>query len=620
MKKLIISLCFLMTTGAILADDCCGPKCDTNECLDCEKICAGGYPYLAYRSQSINAARDLVGWQEMINIFDADGFNGAVSIIPHFTRSFKPCRIAGYYFGDDLQKGTLTISGSRKGTTATDDWGNVSSGNPKRESYEWLADNFGLAPTFESTVRFTPRISNFMVDLGLYVGFDQICKGAFFKVHAPLVYTKWELNMCEDVINTGTLGFQEGYMKSTGINRSDLPADFKAAMEGVTFGDMQEAIKYGKIGSCKENTKTRISDIEMALGWNFLQDEDYHFGIMARASLPTGNKLKGEYIFEPTVGAGGHFMLGAGFTSHVQFWKSSDEETVFNAYLDINVGHYFKTKQIRSFDLKGKKNSRYMLVQEMTKDVENLFAGTGGGTTPAPPFQYAGKLFPLINKTTCCTDVSIDFQADAVLKLAYSRKNFNFDVGYNVWGRTGEKFHKDCCTDGCLERNKYALKGDAFVYGFASTGGNLTTGTPVALSATQDLATINSGTNTPAGTPYEYAHTQNPKVDNEKLAWSDSAGEDELDANKNFHLDQTNTSYLPKLISCDDLNTCDTPSALSHKFFVNMSFSWAEDMEKDEWIPFLGLGGEVEIAGKTDGYYAAVSQWGVWVKGGLSFD
>ncbi len=633
--KGLMTFAFLVSAGALEATTVnCGKCCVEETC--CETVC-GGHPFFSIRSQSINAARDLVGWQMMINKFDADGFHGAFSITPEYTRSFRPCRIAGFFFGDDIQNGVLTISGSRKGTTrvAGDPEARDNTSAVKRGEHEWLADYFGLPTNFESRVKFIPRISNFLVDLGLYIGLDEGWEGGFFKIHAPLVYTKWELNMCESAITESTFDYFRGYMDSIGIDRSEMPKDFTAAMKGVTWGDMQEALKYGKIADCgaRSQTKVRLSDIEVALGWNFVRDEDYHFGLMVRASFPTGNKPTAEYLFEPIVGSGGHWMLGAGMTAHMNLWRREDMDSAIDIYVDTNVGHYFKTKQWRSFDLKDKKNSRYMLIQEMGTPVENLYAGTDYDENKIPAYQYQERLFPLINKTTCCTDVSIAMQGDFAIKVAYYCEGFSLDVGYNLWGRSGEKFNEDCCTDCCLAESKYALKGDTFVIGFVAADADADgVGTPsplrnapVPLSGTQSEATINSGKNTPSGELFVPAHYANPGVDNKQLAWLDNnvnekntiMDDHNLDHDEDYH---TNTSLEPKLLSCDDINMCKTPSALSHKIFFNMSYAWDGNKEKDDWIPFFGIGGEIEFSGESDDTYSAVSQWGIWIKGGMSFD
>jgi len=596
---------------------CCETSCNTSCCETscddtcCDATCCSGGSYFGIRSQSWNAARELVGWQQFINKFEMESVYGAFTITPEYTRSFRPCRIAGFLFGQDLQNGVLTVSGSRKGVT-----GAAVADGTARASTEWLADYFGLPTDFHSEVRFTPRISNFIVDLNLYLGFDELFEGAYMRVHAPIVYTKWQLNMCEDVKVKGERDFDAGYMDSTLVARANLPESFEAAMKGVKWGDMQEALKYGKIDCCKL-TKTRLSDIHLTLGWNFLQDEDYHFGLNVRAGFPTGNKATGTYLFEPIVGNGGHFELGGGLTASARLWTSDDEESSFYVYMDANVAHLFKRKLVRSFDLTNRPNSRYMLIQEMSSPAANLYGGAAAGSTTASDYEYADALFPLINKSTCCTDVSVAVMGEAAIKFAYNWNSWSFDLGYNIWGRTGEKRCQGCS----LDANKYALKGDAFVYGFTDANSDAVAGnTGFPLAATENSATINAGTNTVSGTAFALADRANPRIDNVQLAWAADAATNELHVTT-AGTTQTNTSIQPTFLKATDFNTGKTSSALSHKVFAHVSYAWIEDEEvEDDWVPFIGLGGEAEFGSKNSGCYNAVSQWGVWVKGGLAFN
>jgi hypothetical protein len=74
---------------------------------------------------------------------------------------------------------------------------------------------------------------------------------------------------------------------------------------------------------------------------------------------------------------------------------------------------------------------------------------------------------------------------------------------------------------------------------------------------------------------------------------------------------------------------------MSHKVFGNVSYAW---MDRDV-VPFIGIGGEGEFGrnekcgaktcanscatnsacGKTCCNHVSLSQWGVWLKGGVSF-
>ena len=59
-------------------------------------------PYIRDRSQGIDGARELVGWQSQINRYDKDSFYGSFSITPEYTRSFFGNRTSECLFGDAL--------------------------------------------------------------------------------------------------------------------------------------------------------------------------------------------------------------------------------------------------------------------------------------------------------------------------------------------------------------------------------------------------------------------------------------------------------------------------------------------------------------------------------------
>lgn len=606
MLKGFFSLALLTSVSVSLADDVCT-----------------GNPYFSIRSQSVNAARELVGWQTHINLFDRDCFYGSFSITPEYTRSFRPGRIAEFLFGDDLQtvnneEGVLVISGSRAAN---------------RNARDWMADNFGLPTDFRSEVTFKPRISNFLVDFNLYLGLDEWASGLYFRIHAPVVHTRWELRATENVTATGANDYVNGYMNGVNPAMAGNPVQaagltlrhsFLSAMDGTyTFGDMKNPLLYGKIengvtdGSTtsakSKHTKTRLSDIEAALGWNFWQCEDYHFGLQIRGSAPTGNRPEAEFLFEPIVGNGHHWTLGGGVSAHAILWRGCDEDRYFGVWMDANITHLFKTKQKRSFDFKNNPNSRYMLLAEMKTPVTNLLAGATAAAATAPNAQYAGNLLPAINVTTLDVDVSVAVQGDFVLKFSYISCGFEADLGYNLWGRSGEKFSAK--SEPVIAANKYVLKGDAHVYGFAATQADVGQGTAVALSASQSGATIHAGTGDAASAT---ATSINTGVNNRQLAWTPRTGNPAVALTSTDGAAQIGTSNPAVFVKADDLDLdSKSPSALSHKVFAHIAYNW-NDCE--DWIPFIGIGGEVEFSGKNNDCHAAVSQWGIWLKGGISFN
>jgi len=550
---------------------------------------------------------------------------GAFAITLEHTRSFRPEHINKFLFGGDLGNccNTLAIQGS----DVTD-----------RSSKAWLADYFGLATDFEGCISFCPRIKNVIVDLNLYLGLAECYEGMFFRIHAPITWTKWELNMCECIRNSGTNTFLAGYMSTDEIARGQLPDSFMEAVSGnVMFGDMKSPMKYGLMTNCKL-TKVGIADIHASLGWNFKTDEDYHFGFFIHAAAPTGTRPSATYLFEPIVGNGKHWELGLGITSSWIFYRSNEyDDRYLGIWLDGTFTHLFKTKQCRSFDFCCKSNSRYMLLQEMMKADGNL-TGEADDYTPVK-YQYAANLIPAINWSTFNVDVKINFQADVVLKFGYVRENWSMDLGYNLWARTGEKFCReccdDCCNDSCNCPKMYAEKGCLPVYGRWQGEGYNT----IPLGNTTSNATISCCGD----------------VDNSEEAFYTASGNRPV-----LLLPDTTaatSSIQPLLVSNCNLNLGKSPSAITHKIFWSLNYAWKE-RGGQEWIPFIGIGWEVEFAQRskccgnccstcttsTNGVMlrnrtsscnscnsccddccdtckrAGVYQYGLWFKGGFAFD
>jgi len=672
--KGFISLVFLasfavtLTNGTTSNGACspCNSYYDCGNCYDCDcnvRPC-DGYPYMAYRSQGVNAARELVGWQEFINLTDVCDHYAAFYAAFEYTKTFKPERIAQFYFGSDLVGcNTLLIQGL---------------GVENRSPKALMADHFGLPVDFDSSVTFCPQIENFIVDLSYYHGLDKWREGAYIRIWAPIVHTRWDLCMNECVKNVGEADFFADYMSADRIPRKDLPKSFTEVMNGcVTFGDMQEPICYGRMSKCRL-TETRLADVHFALGYNFVRKCDGHLGAHIYVGAPTGNRPCAKYLFEPIVGNGKHWELGLGLTSSYVFWRDECEEDIYmGVYWDANLTHLFKTCQCRSFDYLCNPNSRYALLCKMgpnaTDDTE-LFAANG--TRDSLKYQYQGSLVPAINRTTFKVDVKIPFQVDWAIKLAYYRCNWSFDVGYNLWARTGEKFCRatDCCNDCCNDCccgpcgtscgrgvcGAYALKGDSFIYGYDQKNG-----ISVPLSSSQPCSKIHLGCNETLSDQDAY---QNMGVANAAPAFG--ASTNPLTHSPNTMMEAGNGAfgeitnvygqlYTSKeaVLACN-LNMCKSPGAITHKIFAQVNYACEDGCGcDDKWTPFLGIGFEAEFAPcKDDCCFdscntynnpcgtscttsccspcgsscdpcdsgskkrAGVNQWGVWIKGGVSYE
>lgn len=398
-----------------------------------------GVSFFSPRSQSVDAARAIVGWHPFTHRLDMKSCYVTIAGTPEYTKSFHADRIAQALFGTD----TLEISGSQV---------------ENRGDQDILADYFGLSPEFQSTVILNPSIINFIFTLSAYVGFDGWVPGLSLSVFAPIVWTRWNFELQEDIINSSTVVFPANYM-DFGPVTPPVQCFTQALMGGYTFGQMTQPMSFGRV--CGPRSQWGVSDVQCILGYDVVAREHGYANINARLSIPTGTRPDCEFLFEPVIGNGKHWEFGLGFEGRVLVWEKDGNQEL-NVFGNLNFTHLFKSRQRRSFDFCQNGNgfgSRYILMKE--------FDSAG---------NYNGTLLPAINKTSLCCDVWVDLQFEALVMLGYTHKKFTFDLGYNGWLRSKEKIN---LTE-CIASNKYGLKG---IQNVTDTMGNL-------INTTQSNATF----------------------------------------------------------------------------------------------------------------------------------
>jgi hypothetical protein len=598
-------------------------------------------PTLVYRSQGFHADRQRnVGEVGHINLYDMESWYGTLDLGVGYMRSFRPGKIAGCLFGSDLQCNdccdrTVLVQGSEVAS---------------RDSKAWLADYMYLNCEYDGSFCLNPLIQNVVVDLDFYLGLDEWVNGMYFRMYGPINWTKWDTQLCiTDPETVLTNSCSTGYFTPSGDEvLLDSMTDYfcgqsPATVSGVTF----QGLRFAKMQSCSR-TRAGFADLRAELGWNFLQTEDYQLGIGMHVAAPTGNRRRAEFVMDPVVGNGNHWEIGGTVHGNYVFWRSEDESKHVGLYIDAVLSHMLKASEQRTFDLKNKDNSRYMLASKFTKNVTNTLSGQPiagvAGTLTAATAQFANEYAPVANLTTTDVQISVGVQADIVAMLNFTSGAFSWDLGYNYWGRSCEDIKCPVVCSPCNPDNLYlsankdtwALKGDARMFGFAGADSVIALNDSQALSATQSKATIHGGTNaTTVDATLTDVAKQNGGVDNSQFAVVDPGPFVRLihtpttQGGFNADSDQIKTSIQPVFLNSSDIALQETKGQ-SHKLFTHLSYTW----DRDNWVPYLGIGGSGEF-GQNDSncdsdcdtssncnscIKCSLSQWSVWLKGGLSFN
>lgn len=628
-------------------------------------------PFLQWRSQGRNTARKVIGMTNLVDQnYEDSKCNWAFDLTLEYDRSFHPQYISDALFGESLinfpvtpvttpttatnsckkkcdnNSRTLLIQGFNTGEGADTD-------KPTKNAKSWMAENFFLPNDYQSAITFKPLVQNILVNFDFYFGFDRWCNGLYMRLYGPVVNNRTNLEATENTIAKGADApdaYSAGFIRPTAVPRSDL---FDNALEffagnPLTITDVKyDPLLFAKMNGCGNKSKTGFAELRGELGWNWLKD-NYRLGFNIQAAAPTGTRPNAEFLLEPQVGNGHHWELGGGLKGAWTMWRSEDEEKHFDFIVEADITHLFNAKQRRTFDLKTKPNSRYMLA-------EKLSANTAATVNPltgvsASGFQATGEYSPVANFSTRDVKVSIGVQGDLVAMFTYTVRGFTWDLGYNFWGMSHEKISLSCDTDSdCpvvlpFAPNTWALKGDASTYGTATIG-TTPTATNIALSPSESAATIYAGStmqNTANSTiiAQNLAIVRNTNVDNAQLATvANGTGTANVTSLALAFAGQQMFSSNPvKFISADDLDLNGAElRGYSNKIFTHFSYAWTNH---DRWVPFFGAGASAEFGSHSSsdddcptkttttttnncdsGHHNsfALSQWAVYLKGGVSF-
>src|SRR5579863_1907185 len=291
-----------------------------------------------------------------------------------------------------------------------------------------LAQNFNIFTkngNFRSEISLAPKQST----VGLGVHWRQCFlrnpftgDGVWVSASTPLVCVINRVNLQENILNNG--------------GGPDLNAN------NVVVANMQQAFNqsdwnFGKIIDSSMK-KTRLADIELKVGYDkWLEDQLSHLELYGGLIVPTSNKNKGEYLFEPIVGRGGHVGIMAGGSYGKDLWINYYEDMYVQWELAVHGEYLFKNKQTRSFDLVDKPWSRYLPLYanvQQAQEAQALPDRTKGSNLSTPG----------INILTQRVTVTPGFSCDMNSAFVFTRDTLKGELGYNFFFKRAESVKLAC--------------------------------------------------------------------------------------------------------------------------------------------------------------------------------
>lgn len=341
------------------------------------------------RSQGADQARELIAWQTLNYRSCIERSYITTGTTLGYNRSFRPDAISEVLFG--------SVELEIKNGGAFD----INANN-------LVSSYLGFPDDYVGKIGFKPTIENVVFDNEFFIGLDGRVSGLYLRFNLPLAWTKWDLNYKQ-------------------VSSKDDIVILPYLSGGYLFGNMQTPWVAQKFISGAQS-EFGLADIDMILGYNYELTPFGHWGLFLEIVAPTGNKVNILNVFSPVIGNGKHWELGVGFSGHAVLWQSNETECL-SGYIEGNVSHLFSNRQLRTFDLKNRVNSRYFLLEEFNENGKSI-----------------NQNINAVNFTTRPVYISISYKFDVAATLSYRNCDFALDLGYNFYTNDSE-------TAGCSEFN-----------------------------------------------------------------------------------------------------------------------------------------------------------------------
>ena len=532
---------------------------------------------------------------------DMDQIYGGGMLAFEYARSFDSSKLANCMFGGS----NLLFQGSQV---------------VDRSSRALIADYFGLSQQFNGSICLNPVIQNFNLHFIGFVGFDEWVRGLWFKFDMTFSHQKRSLtsdcnSCCNTIVTTSNPNFPAGYMGAGPGAVTPIQSITDALTGTNTFGDMNTPWNAGRWVFCGQ-TESGIAGLSLNLGYDFYNCDNNYFGVFFRTTAPTGSKSSADYVFNAVVGNGKFWEVGAGVCGRWECWTNSDYQKLA-FLLDGYVTSLINAHHTRTFDFNYSSTtvpsannclSRYVLLKQLSFD-------------PTTGYSYAGNLINAVNFTTRRVASHISVKGDATLRMIYTHGGVDLGFGYNIYGQSREKITSIGAPCG-LAGTLYGIKGcqGMALNEYAESTGTIDSTPPTGftslpLNATASAATAyNCGGNVPdnpalVAVAGQFVIPWNSNSNNSTIVAGASVGT--LSLASDYLVSYS--SNPPIILGDSDLNLCSgaAPSQLTNKGFMSLDYTWLDN----DWSPFIGTGVEVE-GGTGD---CSVSQWGIWLRGGISY-
>lgn len=360
--------------------------------------------FLLPRPQGVNLAMELSTWHDHVFTHATNHKNTHIQTTIFGQGSVRGSE-TGEYFGIGNGKSSFIVGTPSVVVDNITYGANTEIGN----IYLIHKSDFNIADpsSFSSLagkVHLNPKQEAYGIRLDWYQFLNHPFKNLFFKVSLPVVYVENDLHLKVDE-------------SVDDIDGNTLTEFFKGkTITPYNNESAQDKLEHAKMGGRK--SAFGLADADICLGYRLLEKEKKHCNIYVALTAPTGNRVHGEYLFEPVYGNGRHVALGWGIDASAQLWKK--ERHSGRVIFALNHRYLFDGTERRTIPIKSNQYpfAHYYLAGRID--------------------QINEPLFPAANILTRKMTVRPGNQLDSILALAFKSKRFLVDLGYNLFYKEAE--------------------------------------------------------------------------------------------------------------------------------------------------------------------------------------
>jgi len=516
------------------------------------------------RSPGADLPLQLLRWHSHTSD-KGSNFGGRMQFNPFFEQSVNGSKVGKFFTFDNKQE--LSV---KAGSSLTVAGGDV-------QPY-----NLNLTGAYDGKISFKPKRSVFGVEMSYVQDLKCMIHGLYFSITNPILYVQNDPGLRETISANGTTATHAG------------PLSITEFMKGARLtSDWSEPLKYGKVNGKQEITG--MGDIDLKLGYAIVNNRSAKLAVNFAGTIPTSNKPDAEYMFQPLLGNGHHWAIGAGLDSSFHVWKSEKEnDRYLHATLAADYRYLFEGHQMRTLELKGKKWGRFIRMRQ-------------ADPRDTSEDRLLANSLPGINALTRNCKVTPGSQVDGIASICYKHnKHVHFNLGYNIWARESEKVS---LKDSWTSAGKFGLISSNDAYQEEGVVTTVTKGSATGTEVESYPVYVNQNklTSVVASTPWTIKKT-GPADMFPKLVRPESKS-------TGISSDTTIAAYATgngTYIQESDVDKAEHACAMSHKIYGGLDYTL--DPERDYPV-VLGLWGDYEFAQNN----AALDQWAVWCKLGMAF-